>query len=231
MKRLLITLPALLVLACPFDARADDEAEERESIANRIELILREAEELEEVGRNDQADRLRQEAANLEREFGRQQERRQSREEREDIEYNDIANRIEILQREAEELEKVGRADHADRLREEVAELRRHLGRDREHGERPDHLRGGFERLEHAHAAIEHLEAAGMHDLARAAAQHAEAFERELHHAAEEVRGQEERERERHREHPGELAEIHELIGALREEIEQLRAEMRELRE
>jgi uncharacterized coiled-coil DUF342 family protein len=168
MKSLLIAVPALIALACPLrPARAGDEPRERERIMQRLEAMLREADELQESGRANEADRLRQEAAELKRSFGQGQEQR----------------------------------------------------------EVPPRLREGFERLEHVRQAVEHLKAAGLHDLAQAAAQQAEGMERDLQAAMEAT------EREQHREQPPELAEIREVLADLRAEIDGLRQEVRELRE
>lgn len=236
----LVQLAIMVVIACACSlpsVRADDEAEERDRIRARLVSILREAEELEGAGRLDQAERLRDEAAELKREFGVEREFRGEVDKREIL-----LHQIESLLRKADELQETGRPDEADRLRHEAEELRRQSGIEREEHQRPPHE--GFERLEHLHQAVEHLHAAGLHDMAEAAARQAEEIERDLHRQMEarERAEQERRERaereerehlehEHHPEHPPELGELREIVAALQEQIEALRREVGELRE
>lgn len=165
MKSLLIAVPALVALVCPLDrTRADDDGFRREQVTQTIKAMLREADALQESGRPDEADRIRQRAAEMKQDMG------------------------------------VGPR------------------------EQPAHLQEGFERLEHVRQAVGHLKAAGLHDLAQAAARQAEEMERDLH-AAMEAKEHE------HREQPPELVEIREVLAALRKEIDGLREEVKELRE
>jgi hypothetical protein len=237
-------LVAIAATCSPLYAQADDEAAERERIIDRLESILRDADELEEAGRLDQAERLRDEAGELKRELGGQREIRDE-EFRGEVDKRELVlHQIESLLRKADEFQENGRPDQADRLRQEASELQREIKVGREDHEHGPHSQEGFERMDHVHQAVEHLHAAGLHDLAEAAAQRAEEMERDLHRQMEERErvererrehaeraGHEHLEHEHHQEHPPELAEIHEVVAALREEIEALRREVGELRE
>jgi hypothetical protein len=95
--------------------------------------------------------------------------------------------------------------------------------RDREHDGRegPDHERRQHaERLEHLHIAAEHLDHAGLHEIARDVRGQAEALERDLH-------GHE-------RDHEDELhhmlREMREHMEALTREVESLRGEVNRMR-
>lgn len=74
-------------------------------------------------------------------------------------------------------------------------------------------------KIEHLHAAAEHLHQAGMPDMARELHEQAEAMERELH-----------RQHEGH-EPDHRLGEVMEVVQDLRREMERLRDEVAELRE
>ncbi|MCR9233824.1 MAG: hypothetical protein NXI29_22730 [bacterium] len=79
-------------------------------------------------------------------------------------------------------------------------------------------------RIQNMHVAAEHLEQAGMHDLAHRI--HQEARENEQHL-------RERLERHQHAEHrpPHADPEVHELLKQLRNEVHELKREVRELRE
>ena len=131
---------------------------------------------------------------------------------------------LEKLRQEERKLEEVaetaGGEERLDAIRREAEEIEnklRHMFREShdEHGGPHDDI---ARRLEHMRIAVEHLNHAGLHDIAEHVAERAEATERELH--------------ERHRHHEGDV--IHEImkqLDELRHEVGRLRDEVSELKE
>ena len=137
-------------------------------------------------------------------------------------ETDEIREKAKAMLRESAELAERGHGEEAANLERramqmlEEAKRLQHRGRDQHHGrERHDEI---GERLEHMRAAVEHLNQAGLHDVAQHVAERAEAAERELH--------------ERRR-HPGGdvMHEIMKQLDELRHEVGRLRDEVNELRE
>lgn len=120
-----------------------------------------------------------------------------------------------------------------DTVRQQIAEVERELdqvrSRHAEPAERPE-IRAQVEKLEIAsrrihqmRVAAEHLKAAEQHDLAHEVMKKAEAMERDVH-AAKERMAAEIREAHGHRED-----QMPNIVRELREEIERLRADVKEL--
>lgn len=93
----------------------------------------------------------------------------------------------------------------------------------REFAHQPHHEHRGPDgdiarRLEHMRIAVEHLNHAGLHDIAEHVAERAEATERELH--------------EQHRHHEGDpIQQIMKQLDEIRHEVGRLRDEVNKLRE
>lgn len=138
----------------------------------------------------------------------------------------------EKLMHRALEAKEAGRIEEAKKLHEQVERMRQEMKKSVEHpgggkltGKGPQ-----GERLQHIMQAVEHLNAAGLHEPARDIARIAENMRRELeeHMKREQV---EAREREA-RNHPemkvhAELEEMRHQMHKMAEQIEQLRAELK----
>ena len=122
-----------------------------------------------------------------------------------------------------------------DKVRQQIAEVERELDqvRSRHAGptERPE-IRAQVEKLEVAgrrihqmRVAAEHLKAAEQHDLAHQVMKKAEAMERDVHAAKERLAA------EIHEPHGHREDQMPNIVRELREEIERLRAEIKELRD
>ena len=159
-------------------------------------------------------------------------------------ETDEIREKAKAMHREAAELAARGHGEEAANLERRVtkmleeAERLQHHARDHHHGpdqhHDPDQHHGPdqrvaeirkmerhdetAERLEHMRMAVEHLNHAGLHDVAEHVAARAEAAERELHE---------------HRRHQGGdvMREIMKQLDELRHEVGRLRDDVNELRE
>ena len=143
-------------------------------------------------------------------------------------ETDEIREKAKAMQREAAELAERGHGEEAANLERRAmamlkeAERLQHHGRDPHHGRDqhhdPDQHDEFAERMKHMRIAVEHLNQAGLHDVAEHVAERAEAAERELHE---------------HRRHPGGdvMREIMKQLDELRHEVGRLRDDVNELRE
>ena len=140
--------------------------------------------------------------------------------ERREAEIRELQRRLEKLRMEEKELAgDDGNRERREDVRREVHRVAmelRELSHDR-HPERHSPHEEIARRLEHMHIAVEHLNHAGLHDIAEHVAERAHAAERELH--------------QHHRLYEGDvmqevmrqLEEIRHEVGRLREEVEELR--------
>lgn len=166
--------------------------QEAESLKRKATAMLKEAEHLERGGLDERHPEVRKLKALLE-------QLRQKEEQLKDKAGADEA--LAIVRREAKEVE--------NKLRHMVRESHE------EHGGPHDDI---ARRLEHMRIAVDHLNQAGLHDVAEHVAQRAEAAERELH--------------EQRPHHEGDVIdEIMKQLDAIRHEMGRLRAEVNELRE
>jgi hypothetical protein len=157
-------------------------ASEADELREKAEAMRREAAELTEQGHGEEAEQLERRARAMHDEAERLGERR--RPERRVTEVENLERLLERLRQEEEHLRDDGGSEddiarvrrEAQRVELELRELSSRSRRERAapHGE----LTG---RLEHMHIAIEHLNHAGLHEIAEHVAQRAEATERELH--------------------------------------------------
>ena len=138
----------------------------------------------------------------------------------------------EKLMHRALEAKEAGRIEEAKKLHEQVERMRQEMKKSVEHpgGGKLTGTGPQGERLQHIMQAVEHLNAAGLHEPARDIARIAENMRRELeeHMKREQV---EAREREA-RNHPemkvhAELEEMRHQMHKMAEQIEQLRAELK----
>lgn len=155
----------------------------------------------------------REEAARVERE----QADRRHREELEQEARHKSLHALELMREKL--LSQLG--DNHPRVQEvqqKIAILKEDIER-RTHHVKPNPREKMAEKIEHLHAAAEHLHQAGMPDLARELHERAEVMERELHR--------------HHGEHEADhrLGEVMEVVQDLRREMEKLRDEVAEMRE
>lgn len=210
----------------------------------KADALRQEIRELAEAGRHEEASELERHLVEVLREIERTKRKDVSGEERELQEWrHSLMQELKEMREHAGEPEQVARLEaELDRataqLHRLLAERERHehdrnarAAREREHaagfaraeevrGVHREHRREGHQepgqRLEHMHAAIEHLRAAGLHEMAEHVADHA----RELEH---EMRGHSEDHALRMLEHIAEnVAELREEVAKLREGLEEL---------
>lgn len=220
-----------------------DEAELRE----RIQAMVRESKELAEQGRMEEAKRVKMEAAALMEKLkheGRGEHLGGPRTDldhaiaRQETLFRDLRNKLERLQSgEGSPEDRNAVKEHLMRVERELDELR--AERKRRHGEsqhrddgRPHGPDGDqermlakmHERLNHFAAAAEHLEQAGLPDVAEMVRRRGGELKREFEERMRHFREQRETRGPRGPEDNAELRELRELVG-------RLQAENRELRE
>jgi hypothetical protein len=213
------------------EAESARENPERAEIMKRFQEIAKKAAELQQAGKQEEAQRLQQEMRELRARLAAPGDphRPGPRGPREGVE------RLEAMERELGKLRETGRHDAAEQLERELKELRRRLETPRE-GERPGPPPELQVRIDHLRVAMENLHAAGLHDQAEQIAQQIDRATRE--HAImrgthapgpPQRRDPDARPRGPRPEGPPERAG--EIVGQLRGEIEQLRRENEELRQ
>jgi len=193
-------------------------ASEVDELRERAEAMRREAAELAEQGHAEEAENLRRRAVAIHEEAEQLGRRR-----RPNPQVAEVENLERLLGRLREEEEHLrhdgGSEDQIASVRREAERVERELHelsseRRRDH-QAPQNELG--ERLEHMHIAIEHLNRAGLHEIAEHVAQRAEAAERELH--------------EYRPHHDGDVMHaVVQQLDELRHEIGRLRDEVNELR-
>ena len=208
------TIVAFLVLTAFVSASESDELREK------AKAMQREAAELAEHGHKEEATNLKRNAMAMLKEAEHLD--RSGVDERHP-EIMKLKLHLEMLRREERKLEEVadtaGREERLDGIRREAEEIENHLRHLREshdeHGGPHDDI---ARRLEHMQIAVEHLNHAGLHDIAEHVAERAEATERDLHE---------------HRQTQGGdvMHEIMKQLGELRHEVRRLRNEVSELKE
>ena len=188
-------------------------ASESDELREKAKAMQREAAELAEHGHKEEATNLKRKAMAMLEEAERLQH---GRLEERHPEIMKLRLHLEKLRQEEKQLEeKAGARERLADVRTEAWRIVRKL-RELSHG--PEHPHDDVaRRLEHMRIAVEHLNHAGLHDVAEHVAERAEAAERELH--------------ERQKHHGGDVMhEIMKQLDELRHEVGRLRDEVNELR-
>ena len=191
---------------------------ESDEIRERARAMQREAAELAERGHEEEAENLERKAlAMLEEAEHLDRHRPDQRE----AEMREMQERLEMLRIEEKELEEIGgKEERLGDVRREAEAIERELHElshdgHHEHDGSPE---GIARRLEHMRVAVEHLQHAGLHDIAEHVVERAEATERELH--------------KHHRHHDGDpIHAIMKQLDEIRHEVGRLRDEVNELKE
>ncbi len=193
-------------------------ASESDELRDKAKAMQREAAELAEQGHEQEAVNLKRKAMAMLKEA-------------EHLDHGGLDQRhpqimklklhLDKLRQEEKQLEeKAGAGERLADVRTEAGRVEREL-RELAHG--PEHPHGApqddiVSRLEHMRIAVEHLNHAGLHDVAAHVVERAEAAERDLH--------------ERHGHHEGDVMhEIMKQLDEIRHEVGRLRDEVNELRE
>ncbi|MCP4782388.1 MAG: hypothetical protein GY903_33935 [Fuerstiella sp.] len=193
-------------------------ASESDELRDKADAMQRQAAELAEQGH-------RQEAANLKRKamtmLDEAEELERQRPKQREAEIMELKRLLEKLHQEEKHLRE---DDASDERLTDVRREAEHVEMELREFLHPSHHDRDLprdevaERLEHMHIAIEHLNQAGLHDMAEHVAQRAEATERELH--------------EHRQHHDGDaMHEIMQQLEELRHEVGRLHDEVNELRE
>ena len=229
------TLASLILSAVVLVSLGFVNADEAEELTSRAQAVKSEAAQLLENGRKDEAEQLFQESKEL---MARAIELSGKKGPNHGSENPDIAHLKERLQdlRAAREKAEAAQAPEQEirELREQISGTERKLGdlikrhqkseippQHREHAEK---LEQASRRIRHVRMAAENLKTAEMHDMAHELMNRAEAMEKELHAAKEELAHAIEASMKAPRPEVGD--EIHKL----RNENEHLRSELNELR-
>jgi hypothetical protein len=192
-------------------------ASEADELREKAEAMRREAAKLGEQGHREEAENLERRASAM---LNEAEQPGRHRPEQHEAEVVELKRMLERLRQEEAHLREEGESE--DRLadvRREAEQVEMELWelshRPRREDDVPhDELAG---RLEHMHIAIEHLNQAGLHEIAEHVVQRAEATERELH--------------EQRPHHDGDvmhailqqLEDLQHQIGRLRDEVNDLR--------
>ena len=193
-------------------------ASESDELRERARAIQREAAELAERGRGEEAENLERKPLAMLEEAGQLGRHRPDRRE---AQIRELRERLEMLRLEERELDEVGgKKERLGDVRREAEGIERQLhehshgGHEKEPGT-PDEI---ARRLEHMRVAVEHLNHAGLHEVAEHVAERAEAAERELH--------------EHHRHHEGDpIHAIMKQLDEIRHEVGRLRDAVNEINE
>lgn len=210
-------------------------ASEADELRERAKALRREASNIAERG-TDEAERLERESVEL-LEAAERIESEGHREEGRpgiDKEVRQLHERLRDLLAKEREMQDAKAPEHEmAEVREQISHVKRELHHIHgHHGERHAEFRAQVEKLEnavrrihHMRVAAENLKIAEMHDLAHEVMKKAEAMERDVHEAKHQLAVEMD---EAHVHHRGEVPEF---VRDLREEIERLRGELRELSE
>ena len=192
-------------------------ASESDELREKAKAMQREAAELAEHGHKDEAANLKRKAMAMLEEAERLQHDRPDHRDAEIMKMKQLLEKLRQKEKDLKEDPDAGEV--LDIVRREAEQVEMKL---REFAHQPHHEHRGPDgdiarRLEHMRIAVEHLNQAGLHDVAEHVAQRAEAAERELH--------------EQHRHHEGDpIHEIMKQLDELRHEVGRLRDEVSELR-
>lgn len=193
-------------------------ASESDELREQAKAMEREAAELAERGHGEEAANLKRRVMEMLKEAERLERHHPGRRE---TEIRELERRLEKLRMEEKELAGAdGNRERREDVRREAHQVAmeiRELSHDR-HPEHPAPHQEIARRLEHMHIAVEHLNHAGLHDIAEHVAERAHAAERELH--------------QHRRHHEGDvMQEMMRQLDELRHEVGRLREEVNELRE
>jgi DNA repair exonuclease SbcCD ATPase subunit len=228
--------PASLVLsAVVWASTGFSKADEAEELKTRARVVKSEAAQLLENGHKEEAEKLFQESKEL---MARAMELSGKKGRDHGPENPDLIHLKERLQELRAAREKAEAANAPER---EIRELREQIsGTERKfaelmkrhqkpeipapHRERVEELEQAARRIRHVRMAAENLKAAEMHDMASELMNHAEAMEKDLHAAKEELAHAMNASKKAHR------SDVGDEIQQLRNENEHLRAELNGLR-
>ena len=215
-------------------------ASEADELRERAKALRKKASISAEQGKPDQAERLERESTELLESAERMELKAKGRGEKGDRpginkEVHHIKERMQNLRAKEQELkEKAGSEQELAEVREQIAGTERELkqihAHHTGHGELPPEFRAQAEKLEIAGRRIHHLRVAAhnlkmaeMHDLAHKLMEKAEAMERDVQEAKKRLAAEMHKGQERHGEQGPDV------VRELKEEIERLRAEVKEL--
>ncbi len=173
----------LLVLLIGAGFAAADEGDE---LHRKAETMRREARELVAAGDREEAEQVERAAHRLLEEAAKLAHRHDGRKQTHALEIAELHQRLTQLHREQREaLRRDGKGERAADLRREMEKVQGRLRELMQQPSRPTHHRPGPDvdarrRLEHLHAAIEHLQQAGLHEMAERVIEQARAVERTL---------------------------------------------------
>jgi len=192
------------------------------------------------------------------REEERREEERRGKDRGPQTELNNAIERLtdqhNELKEQAEELARTDNRDAQERVRRELREVggelerlhgqrnrqRAERGERRERGEENPEIRAAVNRLEHIHAAIDHLKEAGLTELAQAAGERAEQLQaviiRSRKAMAErrergEREGREEKDEDSDRDGNDAMREIGQAVRQLNKQLKELREDVNNLKE
>jgi hypothetical protein len=246
--RYLIGWSALVVLTVLISGSAwSSEADE---LRAKAKAVQHEAEVLAKEGRQEEADKLFRHAKEL---LSAADKQAANPSKSGDHEIDELHQQLKAIAEKEQHAEKTQNKEALAELREYRDKIEHALAERREHAQRkagpkhadkhapelPEPLQEAARRLKHLHVAIENLHAAGMDDVAAELGKRAEAMEREIKQAHEQL-GKEPAAPEKRKlvESPAKRLELKhkaaplaEPLDDLREELQRLRAELKELRE
>ena len=192
-------------------------ASESDELREKAKTMQREAAELAEQGHQEEATNLKRKAMARLEEAERLQHGQLGQQHPEIMK---LKQWLEKLRQEEKLLaDKAGAGERLADVRREAEQVEaklRELSHPSHHDQAPPH-EDIARRLEHMRIAVDHLNQAGLHDIAEHVAQRAEAAGRELH------------EQQKHQGGDG-MHEIMKQLDELRHEVGKLRGEMNELR-
>jgi hypothetical protein len=193
-------------------------ASESDELREKAKAMQREAAGLAEHGHKEEATNLKRKAMTMLEEAERLQHDRPDLRKAEIMKMKRLRDKLRLEEKELEDSDgKQERLEDVRREAEMIEDKLRFMSDESKHehdGPHEDITR----RLKHMHIAVEHLNQAGLHDIAEHVTARAEAAERELH--------------EQHRHHEGNVMhEVMKQLDELRHEVGRLRDEVSELKE
>jgi len=237
-----ISLALTSVIAMSFAVLSNLAASEIDELREKAQHVDREAEELERLGRGEEAGEMRREVQELREMAERVAKERPGGPEREIKKLTKHLEELLDKQRRMNEAgaprgdlegirERIGDVERElDQLHEESQEGREAGHREHPRPEHPEEREVAARRIEHFRIAAQHLYEAGAEDLANELTERAEALEGELTESQDRMREEAER-REDHREQGAhaELTELRREVNRLRKEMGEIARHLKEL--
>jgi DNA repair exonuclease SbcCD ATPase subunit len=213
---------------------------EVDELRERSKALKKKASILSEQGKQEDAQRLEQESVKLREAAERMEQKANGRAENEerpgiDKVVHQLKERLQDLRAQEQKMRE-GKAPEQElaEVREQISGTERQLKQIHARQSEPGELRPEFReqaeklqiasrRIHHMRVAAQNLQMAEMHDVAHKIMEQAEAMERDVQNAKRQLEAEMHRGHERHGEHGPDV--VHEL----KQEIERLRAEVKEL--